>query len=55
MIEDLSNLYLGEQKEMYQIFIFLELLFQDSRKTSGANTPNKEGANTPTTKSYRGQ
>lgn len=25
----------------------------DSRKTSGANTPNKEEADTPTTKSYR--
>lgn len=28
---------------------------EDSRKTSGANTPNKEGADTPTThQSYRG-
>eukprot|EP00347_Sterkiella_histriomuscorum_P004237 403361220 len=27
----------------------------DSRKTSGANTPNKEGADTPTTKAYRNQ
>mmetsp|Transcript_42638 Transcript_42638/g.40934 ORF Transcript_42638/g.40934 Transcript_42638/m.40934 type:complete len:80 (-) Transcript_42638:111-350(-) len=27
----------------------------DSRKTSGANTPNREGANTPTTKNYRDQ
>lgn len=27
---------------------------QDSKKTSGANTPNKDGADTPTTKTYRG-
>ena len=31
------------------------IFMQDSRKTSGANTPNKDGADTPTTKAYRHQ
>ena len=44
----------SQEEELTYILTFVLTCIQDSKKTSGANTPNKDGADTPTTKSYRG-